>query len=185
MTSSNSESAKNTRTSWRIATYATFSFLHLLIIGKNFELLQYIFENQREVLMKELLKEVKVQDPKPKMVIEQDKWKDMEASEDVIRREGFIQSRTVIVRPTNMNPVNANKAFTEKWRKQGGENVNYLVKMADESPPNMWINRRTVATFLLDCIDDHQYDGKAVSLFQGEKTKLNQIEPTRRYNHRT
>ena len=118
-------------------------------------------------------------------VIEQDKWKDMEASEDVIRREGFIQSRTVIVRPTNMNPVNANKAFTEKWRKQGGENVNYLVKKADESPPNMWINRRTVATFLLDCIDDHQYDGKAVSLFQGEKTKLNQIEPNRRYNHRT
>ena len=74
----NSESSKNTmkntRTSWRIATYGTFSFLHLLIIGKNFELLQYIFENQREVLMKELLKEVKVQDPKPKMIIEQDKW---------------------------------------------------------------------------------------------------------------
>ena len=68
------ESSTNRKTSWRISTYATFSFLHLLIIGKNFELLQYIFENQREVLMKELLKEVKVQDQKPKMIIEQDKW---------------------------------------------------------------------------------------------------------------
>ena len=71
---SNLDASKNTRSSWRIATYATFSFLHLLIIGKNFELLQYIFENQREVLIKELLKEVKVQDPKPKLIIEQDKW---------------------------------------------------------------------------------------------------------------
>ena len=71
---SNLDASKNTRSSWRIATYATFSFLHMLIIGKNFDLLQYIFEHQHEVLMKELLKEVKVQDPKPKMVIEQDKW---------------------------------------------------------------------------------------------------------------
>ena len=71
----NSESFKNTRTtSWRITTYATFSFLHLLIIGKNFKLLQYIFEHQQENLMKELLKEVSVQDPKPALIIEQDKW---------------------------------------------------------------------------------------------------------------
>ena len=53
-------------------------------------------------------------------VIEQDAWKDMESSEDVIRREEFLRSKSVIVRPTNMRPVNANKAFTEKWRKQGG-----------------------------------------------------------------
>ena len=118
-------------------------------------------------------------------VIEQDAWKDMESSEDVIRREEFLRSKSVIVRPTNMRPVNANKAFTEKWRKQGGENTNYLVKMADESPPNMWINRRTVATFLLDCVGEHKYDGKAVSLFQGEPTKLNQIEPKRHFHHRT
>ena len=71
----NSESFKNTRTtSWRITTYATFSFLHLLIIGKNFKLLQYIFEHQQENLMKELLKEVIVQDSKPALIIEQDKW---------------------------------------------------------------------------------------------------------------
>ena len=71
----NSESSKNTRTtSWRITTYATFSFLHLLIIGKNFKLLQYIFENQHEALVKELSKEVKIQDPNPALIIEQDKW---------------------------------------------------------------------------------------------------------------
>ena len=68
------QSPKNTKTSWRITTQATFSFLHFLIIGKNFKLLQYIFENQHEELMKELLKEVKVQDPKPALIIEQDKW---------------------------------------------------------------------------------------------------------------
>ena len=70
----NSESSTNTKTSWRITTQATFSFLHFLIIGKNFKLLQYIFENHHEELMKELLKEVKVQDPKPALIIEQDKW---------------------------------------------------------------------------------------------------------------
>jgi hypothetical protein len=70
----NSEISQNSKTSWRITTHGTFSFVHFLIIGKNFKLLQYIFENQHEVLMKELLKEVKVQDQKPKMIIEQDKW---------------------------------------------------------------------------------------------------------------
>ena len=110
-------------------------------------------------------------------VIGQDHWKDMEASEDVLRREELIRSRTTIVRPTNMNPTNAHKPFTDKWRKEGGENANYLVKMSNESPPNMWINRKTVANFLLDCISETRYDGKAVSLFQGEPTKLNQIRP--------
>ena len=46
----------------------------MLIIGKNFKLLQYIFDNQKENLRKELLKEVIVQDPKPALIIEQDKW---------------------------------------------------------------------------------------------------------------
>ena len=45
-------------------------------------------------------------------VIEQDAWKDMESSEDVIRREEFLRSKSVIVRPTNMRPANAKKAFT-------------------------------------------------------------------------
>ena len=112
-------------------------------------------------------------------VIEQDSWKDMEASEDIMRREEVIRSRTTIVRPTNMFPTDAHRPFTLKWRNEGGENTNYLIKMAYEEPPNMWINRRTVANFLLDCISETKYDGKAVSLFQGEPTKLNQIRPVR------
>ena len=118
-------------------------------------------------------------------VIGQDHWKDMEASEDVLRREEIIRSRTTIVRPTNMYPTKAHRPFTKKWRKEGGDNSNYLVKMAYEDPPNMWINRKSVATFILDCLHETKYDGKAVSLFQGEPTKLNQIEPKRHFHHRT
>ena len=54
--------------------------------------------------------------------------------------------------------------------------------MSDESPPNMWINRKTVATFILDCVNETKYDGKAVSLFQGEPTKINQVQPNHYYH---
>ena len=98
-------------------------------------------------------------------------WDDMGHSEDVMRREDKIKERTIIVRPTNMHPAEAHNAFTEEWRNEGGENLNYAVKMADEDPPNMWMNRRAIAAFLLDCVEDTKYDGKAVSLFQGKPDK--------------
>ena len=88
-----------------------------------------------------------------------------------MRREDKIKERTTIVRPTNMDPPvdgPEHNAFAEGWRNEGGENTNYLVKMADEDPPNMWITRRAIAAFLLDCVDDTKFDGKAVSLFQGK-----------------
>ena len=115
-------------------------------------------------------------------VVGKDLWKDIETSEDIIRREEVIRSKTTIVRPTNIYPSSNNhKTFTEEWRKQGGDNINYVTKMADESPPNMWINRRTIANFLLDCISETRYDGKAVSIFQGEPTKRNQVQPSHQH----
>ena len=55
----------------------TFKFLHLLIIGKNFQLLQYIIENQQKASESELWKEVLVNIPSPlspEMIVDQDRW---------------------------------------------------------------------------------------------------------------
>ena len=111
-------------------------------------------------------------------VVGQPLWKDMETSEDVIRRENNIPVRTTIVRPTNFHPTNPHKTFTDKWRKEGGKYTNYLTKTAEENPPNMWINRRSIAMFLLDCIIETKFDGNAVSLFQGRPNKPTQITPS-------
>ena len=58
-------------------TNGTFKFLHLLIIGKNFQLLQYIIENQQKTSESELWKEVLVNIPSPlspEMIVDQDRW---------------------------------------------------------------------------------------------------------------
>ena len=105
-------------------------------------------------------------------IIGQALWDDMGHSEDVIREVERIKARTTIVRPTNMDPPEEHAVFSEEWRKVGGENINYLTKMADEDPPNMWINRRSIANFLLDCVEEDiigtKFEGSAVSLFQGK-----------------
>lgn len=99
-------------------------------------------------------------------------WDDMGHSEDVIRGNEKVKARTTIVRPTNMHPADNHQAFTDDWRTDGGENINYLTKMAEENPPNMWVNRRSIANFLLDCVDEEiigtKFEGSAVSLFQGK-----------------
>ena len=109
-------------------------------------------------------------------IIGQALWDDMGHSEDVIRKNEKIKARTTIVRPTNMDPAAPHEAFTEKWRETGGENIHYLTKMADEDPPNMWMTRRAIANFLLDCVDDDiigtKFEGSAVSLFQGKEEKI-------------
>ena len=108
-------------------------------------------------------------------IIGQRLWDDMGHSEDVIRSNEKVKARTTIVRPTNMHPADRPPAFSDEWRKIGGENINYLTKMAEENPPNMWVNRRTIANFLLDCVDEEaigtKFEGSAVSLFQGKPNK--------------
>ena len=60
----------------------------------------------------------------------------MGLSEDVIRNAGdAIRSRTVLVRPTNMHPPSEAAAFSDAWRKEGGENVRYQTRRADEVKP--------------------------------------------------
>ena len=69
-------------------------------------------------------------------VIGQGVWDDMGLSEDVIRNAGdAIRSRTVLVRPTNMHPPSEAAAFSDAWRKEGGENVRYQTRRADEVKP--------------------------------------------------
>jgi len=108
-------------------------------------------------------------------VIGQALWDDMGHSEDVIRESETVKARTTIVRPTNMHPATQTPPFTELWREEGGDNINYTTTMANEDPPNMWVNRRTIANFLLDCVNEDvigtKFDGCAVSLFQGPITK--------------
>ena len=116
-------------------------------------------------------------------IIGQNLWDDMGHSEDVINENDKIKALTTIVRPTNMHPAEAHEAFTEEWRKEGGDNIEYLTKMANEDPPNMWVNRRSIANFLLDCVDEGKigtkFEGTAVSLFQGTSNEpiTNQVKP--------
>ena len=103
------------------------------------------------------------------VVIGQKLWDDMAKSETVLRSCGdeTITKRTVIVRPTNMHPVSEHAAFSEAWRKEGGENVKYVLVPADAPPPGKWINRRAIAAALCDlAVHDETRDGTAVSLFQ-------------------
>lgn len=98
-------------------------------------------------------------------IIGQGLWNDMGFAEDIIRKSEVVSS-TTIVRPTNMWPANTTPAFSEEWRKEGGS-TGYLTKTAEDSPPNMWISRKAISSFCLDCVEDGSFDGKAVSLFQG------------------
>lgn len=93
-------------------------------------------------------------------------------AEDVIRADAGVSGRTVIVRPTNNHPTSEHAAFSDAWRKQeDGLSASYLTKTASDSPPNMWISRTAIAAFMLDCVADTSFDGKAVSLFQGPSPK--------------
>jgi len=108
-------------------------------------------------------------------MISQTFWDDMGHSEDVIRANEKVKAITTIVRPTNMEPADGKEAFTEEWRKQGEGDITYLTKMANEDPPNMWMNRKAIANFLLDCVEDEiigtKFQGDAVSLFQGKSNE--------------
>jgi hypothetical protein len=101
-------------------------------------------------------------------LIGQKLWNDMGTAEDVLVGEPEIYARTTIVRPTNMWPPSENPTFSEAWRKEGGENLAYVTRRADESPPNIWMNRRAIAKCLLDCVVTSEFDGTAISLFQGD-----------------
>mmetsp|Transcript_26264 Transcript_26264/g.39361 ORF Transcript_26264/g.39361 Transcript_26264/m.39361 type:complete len:254 (+) Transcript_26264:8-769(+) len=99
-------------------------------------------------------------------VIGQDLWNDMGFSEDVIRADEAISSKTVIVRPGNMAPVSEHPTFSQEWRDEGGDNLTYKLVNHDDPPPGAWINRRAIATALIDLVNDHSHDGTAKSLFQ-------------------
>lgn len=100
-------------------------------------------------------------------VIGQELWDDMGHSEDVIRASEKVNGKTVIVRPTNMDPVSEHLAFSEAWWKEGcsDEELGYVLIKADDPPPGKWINRRAIAAALIDLASDSTYDGTAKSLF--------------------
>jgi len=92
----------------------------------------------------------------------------MAKSEDVLRSCGDETStkQTVIVRPTNMHRVSEHAAFSEAWRKEGSENVKYVLVPAYTTPPGKWINRWAIAAALCDlAVHDETRNGMAVSLF--------------------
>lgn len=99
-------------------------------------------------------------------VIGQDLWDDMGHSESVIREHADIGKRTVIVRPANMTPVSEAVAFSEQWRKEGGDNLEYKFVQAEDPPSSIWICRKAIAKALVDLVEDTSHDGTAVSLFQ-------------------
>lgn len=99
-------------------------------------------------------------------VIGQDLWDDMGYSEDVLRAHEPILAKTVIVRPGNMWPVSEHATFSDEWRKEGGEDFDYVLVGADDPPPGKWIFRRAIAAAMMDLMTDTSRDGTAVSLFQ-------------------
>lgn len=100
-------------------------------------------------------------------IIGQELWDDMGHSEDVIRASEKVISKTVIVRPTNMDPVSEHTAFSEGWWKEGcsDEELGYVLIKAEDPPPGKWINRRTIAAALIDLVSNASHDGTAKSLF--------------------
>jgi len=101
-------------------------------------------------------------------LIGQDLWDDMGHSETVIRETEKVNAKTVIVRPTNMWPVSEHPTFSDKWREEGGENLEYVLIKADDPPPGKWIWRKAIAAALIDLVEDTSKDGSALSLFQKE-----------------
>ncbi len=99
-------------------------------------------------------------------VISQKVWDDMAHSETVVRDNETVKERTVIVRPGNMHPVSEAATFSEKWRKEGGDNLEYVFVGAEELPPGKWIVKRAIAAAICDLIQDKSHDGSAVSVFQ-------------------
>ena len=99
-------------------------------------------------------------------VISQQLWDDMAHSEIVIHENSATKQQTVIVRPGNMYPVSEAATFSEQWRKEGGDNLEYVFVGADELPPGKWIVKRAIAAAICDLIEDKSRDGSAVSVFQ-------------------
>eukprot|EP00536_Pseudo-nitzschia_multiseries_P007143 jgi/Psemu1/304623/fgenesh1_kg.163_\ len=87
-------------------------------------------------------------------------------SEDVIRAEPSILSKTVLVRPGNMWPASEHPAFSEQWRKEGGDDLSHIWVDASDPPPGKWITRRAIADALIGLVNNDSYDGTAKSLFQ-------------------
>ena len=98
-------------------------------------------------------------------VISQQLWDDMAHSETVIREFITVKERTV-VRPGNMYPLSEAATFSEQWRKEGGDNLEYVFVGAEELPPGKWIVKRAIAAAICDLIEDTSHDGSAVSVFQ-------------------
>ena len=99
-------------------------------------------------------------------VISQQLWDDMAHSETVIRENITVKERTVLVRPGNMYPLSEAATFSEQWRKEGGDNLEYVFVGAEELPPGKWIVKRAIAAAICDLVEDTSHDGSAVSVFQ-------------------
>lgn len=99
-------------------------------------------------------------------VIGQNLWDDMGHSEDVIREQEAIVKKTVIVRPGNMKPVSESATFSEQWRKEGGDDLEYKFVGPTDPPPGIWIVKKALAKALADLVQDASRDGTAVSVFQ-------------------
>lgn len=99
-------------------------------------------------------------------VIGQNVWDDMAHSETVLRTNDNIIQRTVLVRPGNMKPVSEAPTFSDQWKKEGGDDTNYVLVKAEDPPPGIWIVKRAIAAALVDLIQDTSRDGSAVSVFQ-------------------
>ena len=100
-------------------------------------------------------------------VIGQALWDDMAHSETVIREQDeAIVKKTVLVRPGNMKPVSEAATFSEQWRKEGGDNREYLLVGPTDPPPGAWIEKKALAKAIVDLVQDSSRDGTAVSVFQ-------------------
>merc|ERR1712183_836396 len=100
-------------------------------------------------------------------VIGQDLWDDMGKSElCFLEAAEEIKNKTVLLRPTNMQPVSETKVFSEEWRNEGGKNLKYLLVKASDPPPGKWMVRKAISQCIIDLITDTKYDGTAMSLFQ-------------------
>lgn len=95
-------------------------------------------------------------------------WDDMATAEDALTSDEDIHMRTVIARPTIFGPISEAKAFSDEWRSEGGDQVGYMLKAPSDKPPGIYINKKSIAKFLVDAVTNEEWDGKEpVHLFQG------------------
>ena len=70
------------------------------------------------------------------------------------------RAEQLIIHTKDINAVIMRAAILNNKSPRG-----YIVHTSDEPVGKMFISRQDIAAFMLDCVDDNSYDGKAISLF--------------------